>query len=372
MTQFLKNAALLLAGVAGGWWLHGTTYTAGPAPELFVDPGPMAEVSVLVPAEVPTSRGNGYTRTTPVVETPVPPTAAAFRQLLKQRDFEQALAYYEQALLLDDRYQGLLKPVLEHYLQTCLQQCHDGVFVDLVELWLGTYYQDIAVLLLLAEHQRAQGLPEVAAGTLKMAATYAMQAGQQEQVDAAVQRLVQATDTLLSRQQRWIELLGFYEYLEAIDLGQRDFLQRQAAVSQQLVEPDNGGGAQQSIPLDRRGDHFLVAIELNDADLVTLMIDTGASVTTLTSTSFSLLSSSDYEYRGSHVFNTANGLAPGEVYRTGSIRLGDSRIEDVDVAVLDYRPSEGVDGVLGMNVLRNYRFEIDQDRELLLLRPRQR
>ena len=45
-------------------------------------------------------------------------------------------------------------------------------------------------------------------------------------------------------------------------------------------------------------------------------------------------------------------------------------IEGVDVAILDYNSRDGVDGLLGMNVLRNYRFEIDQDLALLYLRPR--
>jgi hypothetical protein len=36
----------------------------------------------------------------------------------------------------------------------------------------------------------------------------------------------------------------------------------------------------------------------------------------------------------------------------------------------DFEPSDGLDGLLGMNVLRNYRFEIDQDKEFLYLSPR--
>jgi len=66
----------------------------------------------------------------------------------------------------------------------------------------------------------------------------------------------------------------------------------------------------------------------------------------------------------------ANGLTQGEIYRVASISMGDARVDNLDIAVLDYEPPAGVDGLLGMNVLRNYRFEIDQDRELLYLRPR--
>ena len=45
-------------------------------------------------------------------------------------------------------------------------------------------------------------------------------------------------------------------------------------------------------------------------------------------------------------------------------------IADTPIAVLDFESGNGVDGLLGMNVLRNYRFEIDQDRDLLRMSPR--
>jgi hypothetical protein len=50
--------------------------------------------------------------------------------------------------------------------------------------------------------------------------------------------------------------------------------------------------------------------------------------------------------------------------------LGEIKILDLEIAVLDFEPSDGLDGLLGMNVLRNYRFEIDQDKEILFMSPR--
>ena len=49
---------------------------------------------------------------------------------------------------------------------------------------------------------------------------------------------------------------------------------------------------------------------------------------------------------------------------------GEQVLQNVDIAVLDFRPRGGVDGLLGMNVLRHYRFEIDQDRDVLRLQRR--
>jgi clan AA aspartic protease (TIGR02281 family) len=111
---------------------------------------------------------------------------------------------------------------------------------------------------------------------------------------------------------------------------------------------------------------------MNRDDQLNLIIDTGASMTTLTSESFARINHAGFRYIGSRLFNTANGLTQGKVYRVESISLGEISIENLEIAVLDYGSAEGVDGLLGMNVLRNFRFEIDQDKELLYLRPRMR
>jgi predicted aspartyl protease len=63
-------------------------------------------------------------------------------------------------------------------------------------------------------------------------------------------------------------------------------------------------------------------------------------------------------------------MTQGEIYHADSIQLGEIKIPDLEIAVLDFEPSDGLDGLLGMNVLRNYRFEIDQDKEVLYLSPR--
>jgi clan AA aspartic protease (TIGR02281 family) len=103
---------------------------------------------------------------------------------------------------------------------------------------------------------------------------------------------------------------------------------------------------------------------------VKLLIDTGASLTTLSHSSFADLPQASFNYRGSRMFNTAGGLTRGDIYRASSIELGEMQLNDIDIAVIDYPSASNVDGLLGMNVLRHYRFEIDQDDKLLHLQPR--
>lgn len=406
MKRSITGASLLFAGVAIGWWLRDV------APEASLSHSQVPVSSSYTRADLSSRANPSATWATtgidslPVLESTKLPGAAHFGQLLDQTEFQQAITYYENALEIDGGYQALLKPRLEGYLSARLHQCADHAFVDLVDLWLDAYYADIPVLLLLAENQRLCSSPEEAARSLQIASTYAIQPGPRESVSAAVTRLITATDNSLSQQQSWIELLGFYEFLQAIDLATNASQLRRAALYQligesprsqalllELKESDDrldsewtaaldlqwSNNAQQSsaddppmhaIPLTRQGDHFFVAISINDVSQVNLMIDTGASVTTLSRAGFAQIDSTGLRYRGSRLFNTPNGMTQGEVYQTASITLGSTRLDALEIAVLDYDSSDGVDGLLGMNVLRNYHFEIDQDTNVLYLRPR--
>lgn len=400
MRRLLLHTCLLLTGAVFGWWLRDVGI--GPAVHPSSSGHSSAAEKPLISARSPPSVEAAPT----VAEVSRTPSAARFEELLYAQAFEQAVAYYESALRFDDAYQDLWKPRLEAYLGAIHHRCTDGAFVALVNQWLNAYYDDIPVLLLLAENQRLCNSPEEAARTLQIASTYAVQTAARSSVNDAIEQLIASTDESLSRQENWIALLGFFEFLQAIDLATRDSELRRAAlyrllgehqrssdVLQALREEDDGRDTDwtaaldrqlrqsatqspvedlpvQGIPLIQTGDHFLVSALINDDKPVLLMIDTGASVTTLSRNSFINIGSAEFGYRGPRVFNTANGLAQGEVYRARSITLGSTTLGLPDIAVLEYESTGNIDGLLGMNVLRNYRFEIDQDNALLYLYPR--
>ena len=407
MKRLITSAGLVLAGMLLGWWLRDAAPShLGPLQAKAPSIPTNTQVAMPSPA-LPLPIEPGAKPNAPLTtEATASPESARFEQLLHEQAFVQALAYYENALNIDEGYRVLLKPALEGYLQAGLHQCTGGAFVELVDLWLDAYYDDIPVLLLLAENQRLCSSPEEAARTLQLARAYAIQLGAQGRVNEAVSHLIATTDDSLSQQKNWIALLGFFEFLQVIDLATNGSELRRAALYQvvgehqrsrdlllQLREQDDGSNAQwtaalnqqwgksatesgdndppaQAIPLTRRGDHFLVSTIIDDGSRVVLVLDTGASVTTLSRNSFKQIDSSEFRYRGSQLFNTPNGVTQGEVYQTSSITLGNTRLNAVEIAVLDYESADGVDGLLGMNVLRNYRFEIDQDQGVLYLHPR--
>lgn len=405
MKRLFTNGTLLFVGVFIGWWLHGQSdawRSATPDDARSANDIPVATITPSLPraADSPAA-------TLPVEsESVFAPDAASFADLLAQGEYALAVAYYEQSLQRDASSEALLKPGLQQYLKARVQACSGSDFIDLVELWLESYYSDIDALLLLAEHQRLCSSPEEAARTLQIARTYAMLPGQPERVSDALSRLIATTEQQFSTNQDWIELLGFYEFLAAIDLDTRWSQLHRAALYQRagegqrsralllgLQEEDDGLDAQWSaalsrqasnadsqageagepdyeIALTRRGNQFLVPVLVNGTDSLDLMIDTGASITTLSRASFDQIDGADARYMGTQLFNTANGITQGELYRIAALRLGDTEIRDLDIAVLDMENSRGFDGLLGMNVLRNYRFNIDQDREVLNMTPR--
>ena len=105
---------------------------------------------------------------------------------------------------------------------------------------------------------------------------------------------------------------------------------------------------------------------------VALLIDTGASMTTLSQKAFQTLSiNHNFDLLGQRMFNTANGIAKGNIYQVDSLTLGRFTLAGIQIAVLDFSMSGGVDGLLGMNILANFRFHIDQETQMLYLADRQ-
>jgi clan AA aspartic protease (TIGR02281 family) len=312
---------------------------------------------------------------------------------------------FEQVAATDEPRAQSLRATLLAHLQTLLDQGQDASLMALVDAYLSRYYDDTDVLIILAEHQRRQGYPEEAARTFQYAFTYAYQPAQLDKVSALYHSLVEKTDAAFSKQQQWVELLGFYQLLESIDLSQPRYRLRQAVAylelkdftsARELLTPLvadvkwsgkakdllavadalSGEAPEQSIaagsvPLQRRGHHYLIKVGLNRVSEVSLMIDTGASITSLSQNSFDALSQySDFHYLGSRLFNTANGITQGAIYQADQLSLGSYVLRNVKLAVLDFQPDRGIDGLLGMNVLQHFRFEIDQDRQVIHLQQR--
>ena len=63
----------------------------------------------------------------------------------------------------------------------------------------------------------------------------------------------------------------------------------------------------------------------------------------------------------------AAGRVDGHVTRAGSLTLGTLVMEDIEIAELELPSLNNADGLLGMNFLRQFRFFLDQDQQVLRL-----
>ena len=124
----------------------------------------------------------------------------------------------------------------------------------------------------------------------------------------------------------------------------------------------------ESIPLQRIGNQYAVALANEQQEKINLLIDTGASITAMTSASFhSLGMGVNARQQDRRVFRTAGGVVMGTVYTVPVLRLGPFQLKDTQVAVIDFETHREINGLLGMNILGRFRFQIDQENAQLHL-----
>ena len=149
---------------------------------------------------------------------------------------------------------------------------------------------------------------------------------------------------------------------------------QQTAQMRDFAEPDALTNITR-IPLDRLGNQYTLEILLDNRP-VRLMIDTGASTTAVTASAWARLSRNvASRFIGVFKVNTAAGYIDAPMFAVKSVSMGPLAFDDVSVMVIPSRmmgedPDLTPQGLLGMNILSQYNFQIDQQNAQLLLRPR--
>ena len=121
------------------------------------------------------------------------------------------------------------------------------------------------------------------------------------------------------------------------------------------------------IPLTRSGQHFLVDARPEGGGRLRLLIDTGASMTMVTSGTLQQQGARYRDTGQTRIFNTANGPVHAPIYILETLSIGDWTVEQLEIGVLDLAGQAGIDGLLGMNFLKYFRFFIDQNESMLRL-----
>lgn len=124
------------------------------------------------------------------------------------------------------------------------------------------------------------------------------------------------------------------------------------------------------VALQRSGNHFIVNALVANHDL-RLLIDTGASMTVLSSQAASQLGLGRQERLQTVVVNTVSGPAEAQLYRLDAMAVGAFSVAPIEVAVVELLEMSSAQGLLGMNFLQQFEFRIDQQSQQLFLKYRE-
>ena len=129
-----------------------------------------------------------------------------------------------------------------------------------------------------------------------------------------------------------------------------------------------------SIALEQQREHYLVNGLVDNRNTIRLMIDTGASISVMSTEYFNRIKNQlAPEFIRNATINTAGGVVEAPIYQFASFEIGDYRIPNMQFVVMLLENSgskNNGDGLLGMNYLKAFNFQIDQENSRLLLKPR--
>jgi clan AA aspartic protease (TIGR02281 family) len=331
-----------------------------------------------------------------IQQTPIPKNRSKtltdrFRQHLEHRDYLSAMTLLAATQDTSPPITSILKVLyIEHIRQLLTQpQSNNERINNAIDAYLSDFYDDTDVLLLLAKQYAYMNNFYDMLNTVQLSVSYAYTNEQKKGIEAAYSAFIIYTDKLLSEQEQWQALIDFYLHSENTGLLQEqdilrlvelymkqgdtylalDYAEELAGKAQwetQLAallpapQTEKQVTNRTSISLQKIADQFIITTQLSGND-TNLLIDTGASVTTVSKEYFkSIQQRSHFSFQQKQTFLTANGETTGEIYTVDTFQIGEHQLNNIEIAVIDFPTSQHSSGLLGMNVLRNFKFEIDQ------------
>ncbi len=114
------------------------------------------------------------------------------------------------------------------------------------------------------------------------------------------------------------------------------------------------------------GNHA-VEVVFNNSTKLLLMLDTGASMVVLHPSVANQVGIRNLDQQPKIVVSTAGGKELNSIGVVNSVKVGSAVVPDVEVTFNSHMEPDG--GLLGMTFLNDFRFEIDRQQNLLILRP---
>lgn len=123
-----------------------------------------------------------------------------------------------------------------------------------------------------------------------------------------------------------------------------------------------------SIPLERVGSLYVVTVQVNGTRPTKMILDTGASHTIVSFAVARDLSLWSQQRATSMTMHTAGGTVQADVLSITSIQIGEAEVRDAEAVIHDLPEAPpGIEGLLGLNVLRHFTVTLDTVHHRLIL-----
>jgi len=130
---------------------------------------------------------------------------------------------------------------------------------------------------------------------------------------------------------------------------------------EKLKKENNNTNYTYKFPLEKKGEHFILSVSINDTPLK-LLLDTGASRTLIDEELIPSLISLNREL----TLQTAGGLITSKVKEAHTFKIEELEIKEFQLLTAPFK-NRKADGLLGMDFLKKFTFKIDQEKHLLYL-----
>ncbi len=354
----------IVLGFSSGWWVN-TIYT-NQTPSTVVVARPVALEQAIDSAQL---------EQTPDYQQALDD----YRDAQKNQRLEEVVASREkildQAEQLLDTDSNQAERLIDAFLEV---ESYDpgAMFLKARAAFLkGDYPEALDIILELKSIPQADvSLKEIDSLIDNIASTYAASLEKLEQTEALLslyRRLTQAVP----------ENRGYYYKLAEVQYHLSLYYDAVASLNYSLYDPVWGKRSQQllekaqqyinledgaQISLERSNDHFIVNAQINYINGVRLLIDTGASLSALRPEVAARLGIT-YGDDDTNIVHGVNSVFNAPLVIIESLAIQDVEVNNLGLHIVEMGPGIDVDGLLGMNFMRQFRFFIDQERELLFL-----
>ncbi len=388
MARTVKLTLVFSLGAVGGWYAHDYWLNSQGLPSTAESIAQIGHHSPLPPRSAPHTSQDGISTRLGVLNN-----------LLISQKFDQAVEFYDAlSATANDAVLAEARARILKHADALIDQGHTDAAVELLTQFLNQDFRNVEARELLSKAHRGNRDYLAAINVLYDAKGHAYQTETLERLNTRIRKLVTEHAAALSSRQDYARLVQLYRHLVQLEpdhssyflelakaqLALDDYHSARQSLSLIAYDPDVGQQATElldslnkqasyaetstvAIPMTRIGNQFVVEALLNRSARVRLLLDTGASLTIIEP---SALNAAGIRYldtgrRGQ--FNTAGGKVQAPILVLNELSLGDQAVTQLEVAGIELSEAHHIDGLLGMNYLRHFRFFIDQNAGVLRL-----